>query len=67
MGAPSKRSKKTHKGDNPMKKKYKTKRKTKDLDQIHEDMKPEKASRLLNQDEDLDKPGNAQHYCLHCA
>lgn len=25
------------------------------------------ADELLNQEEDLDKPGFAQHYCLHCA
>lgn len=30
-------------------------------------MKPENANDLLKQDVDLDKPGNAQHYCLHCA
>lgn len=27
----------------------------------------EKAEKLLNQDVDLDLPGAAQHYCLHCA
>lgn len=27
----------------------------------------EKSDALLNQDVDLDKPGFAQHYCLHCA
>ncbi|KAK3096775.1 hypothetical protein FSP39_003187 [Pinctada imbricata] len=59
--------KKQHKGDKPMKKKTKTKRKTKDLDQIHADLIPEMSSKLLNQEVDFDKPGAAQHYCLHCA
>jgi len=34
---------------------------------IDEDLKEENAKRLLNQEIDLDKPGNAQFYCLHCA
>ncbi|KAJ0008984.1 hypothetical protein NQD34_016399 [Periophthalmus magnuspinnatus] len=46
---------------------WKTKRRTKDLDQIHADMKPEVAAKLLNQEVDYDVTGNAQHYCLHCA
>ncbi|KAM9321338.1 zinc finger protein 593 [Gastrophryne carolinensis] len=48
-------------------KQWKTKRRVKDLDQIHEDMLPENAGRLLKQEIDYDLPGNAQHYCLHCA
>jgi hypothetical protein len=59
--------KKQHKGDKPLKEKYRTKRKTKDLDQIHEDMLPKNAKKLLDQEVDLDKPGAAQFYCLHCA
>jgi len=35
--------------------------------QINEDLKEENAKQLLNQETDLDKPGNAQFYCLHCA
>ncbi|XP_073472233.1 zinc finger protein 593 [Aquarana catesbeiana] len=48
-------------------KSWKTKRRVKDLDQIHEDMLPGNAGRLLKQEIDYDVPGNAQHYCLHCA
>lgn len=59
--------KKQHKGDKPLKEKYRTKRKTKDLDQIHEDMKPKNSDKLLDQQVDFDKPGAAQFYCLHCA
>jgi len=59
--------KRHHLGDKPLKEKYRTKRKTKDHDQIHEDMLPSNAPKLLTQDVDLDKPGAGQHYCLHCA
>ncbi|KAF6721839.1 Zinc finger protein 593 [Oryzias melastigma] len=48
-------------------KSIKTKRRTKDLDQIHSDLKPETAAKLLNQEVDFDVTGCAQHYCLHCA
>ena len=59
--------KKQHKGDKPMKAKYRLKRKTKDLDEVHADMKPEQSTKLLHQEVDYDVPGSAQHYCLHCA
>lgn len=42
------------------------KRKGKDLDEIHEDLIPEKAAKLLKQDIDLEMPGNAQFYCIEC-
>lgn len=47
--------------------KFKTKRKTKDVDEIEEDMKPENANKLLHQEIDYDATGNAQFYCIHCA
>ncbi|XP_041452996.1 zinc finger protein 593-like [Lytechinus variegatus] len=59
--------KRHHRGYTHIKKKYRTKRKTKDLDEIDEDLKPRNAERLLHQKIDFDKPGSAQHYCLHCA
>ncbi|KAI4470880.1 zinc finger protein [Holotrichia oblita] len=59
--------KKYHYGDTHLKKKWRTKRRTKDLDQIDEDIKPENIESLVNQQEDFDKPGNAQFYCVHCA
>nr|CAD7431481.1 unnamed protein product [Timema monikensis] len=34
---------------------------------IDVDLKEENADKLLNQEVDFDKPGNAQFYCLHCA
>ncbi|KAG7269824.1 hypothetical protein CRUP_027167, partial [Coryphaenoides rupestris] len=36
-------------------KKWKTKRRTKDLDEIHSDMKPETAAKLLHQEVDYDE------------
>ncbi|GJQ83092.1 hypothetical protein Trydic_g20103 [Trypoxylus dichotomus] len=59
--------KKYHEGDTHLKKKWRTKRRTKDLDQVDEDIKPENIKSLINQDGDFDKPGNAQFYCVHCA
>lgn len=59
--------KKYHYGDTHLKKKWRTKRRTKDLDEIDEDLKPDNSEKLLNQEVDFDKPGSAQHYCLHCA
>ncbi|ESO93227.1 hypothetical protein LOTGIDRAFT_203978 [Lottia gigantea] len=59
--------KRNHKGNHPWAKKGKTKRRIKDLDQIHDDMKPEKADKMLKQDVDYEVPGAAQHYCLHCS
>ncbi|XP_029981748.1 zinc finger protein 593 isoform X2 [Sphaeramia orbicularis] len=58
-----------HKSDKKknISKTWKTKRRTKDLDQIHSDMKPETAAKLLHQEVDFDVTGCAQHYCLHCA
>jgi hypothetical protein len=46
---------------------YKTKRKTKDHDQIHSDLKLDAAYQLINQEVDHDMTGSAQNYCIHCA
>uniref|UniRef100_A0A8D0B0M6 Zinc finger protein 593 n=1 Tax=Salvator merianae TaxID=96440 RepID=A0A8D0B0M6_SALMN len=46
---------------------WKAKRRRRDLDQIHHDMRPENSEKLLHQEPDPDMPGSAQHYCLHCA
>lgn len=35
--------------------------------QIDEDLKETNAEKLLNQETDVDKPGQAQFYCIHCA
>merc|ERR1712049_34163 len=66
MGGPYKR-KKYHYGDTHLKKNWRTKRMTRHLDQIDSDLAPENAKKLLSQPVDLDKSGNAQFYCVHCA
>ncbi|KAL1935736.1 hypothetical protein VTP01DRAFT_4876 [Rhizomucor pusillus] len=38
-----------------------------DLDQVHEDIKPENAEKLKNQPLDPDLPGLGQNYCVECA
>ncbi|GBP00536.1 Zinc finger protein 593 [Eumeta japonica] len=59
--------KKYHQGDTHLKKRWRVRNRKKDLDQVDEDLKEENAEKLLNQDIDLDLPGAAQNYCLHCA
>ncbi|XP_026754949.2 zinc finger protein 593 homolog [Galleria mellonella] len=59
--------KKYHHGDTHLKKRWRVRNRKKDLDQIDVDLKEENAEKLLNQNVDLDLPGAAQHYCLHCA
>merc|ERR1739848_488114 len=56
-----------HYGDTHLKKSWRTKRRTKDLDQIDTDLVPDNVEKLLNQDVDFDKPGLAQFYCVHCS
>ncbi|KAL4712392.1 hypothetical protein ACJJTC_001553 [Scirpophaga incertulas] len=59
--------KKYHHGDTHLKKRWRLRNRRKDLDEIDTDLKEENAQKLLNQEVDLDLPGSAQHYCLHCA
>jgi bud site selection protein 20 len=56
-----------HKTMSHLHKKYKTKRKTKDFDQIHVDLQDENFRKLLLQPVDYEVAGNAQNYCVHCA
>ncbi|KND04593.1 uncharacterized protein SPPG_00312 [Spizellomyces punctatus DAOM BR117] len=56
---------KTHRGIRDIKRAKRTRARTKDLDQIHEDMKtPEK---FEQQAVDADLPGLGQHYCIQCS
>lgn len=49
-------------------KRYKTKRRTRDLDLIYNDLSnPESINKLKNQPLDELKPGLGQYYCIHCA
>ncbi|KAK9235430.1 hypothetical protein V1525DRAFT_410003 [Lipomyces kononenkoae] len=46
----------------------KTKRRTRDLDQVHEDLSSkETVQKLSNQPLDESKPGLGQYYCIECA
>ncbi|KAK9376482.1 uncharacterized protein V1513DRAFT_410400 [Lipomyces chichibuensis] len=46
----------------------KTKRRTRDLDQVHEDLSSQASvQKLSNQPLDESKPGLGQYYCIECA
>lgn len=48
-------------------KRYKIKRRTKDLDLIHKELSSvESITKLKNQEQDEYKPGLGQYYCIHC-
>ncbi|KAJ1651693.1 hypothetical protein IWQ61_007807 [Dispira simplex] len=47
--------------------KYRARHRTRDFDQIYEDVKPENIQKLLLQPLDVDLPGGGQHYCVECA
>merc|ERR1712098_815752 len=54
-------------GDTHLKKGWRTKRRTRDLDQIDTDLGEGKVEKLLAQEVDFDKAGLGQFYCVHCA
>jgi bud site selection protein 20 len=59
--------KKTHHGIRDVKRAKKTKAKTRDLDQIFNDMEPINYQKLSQQPVDADLPGFGQFYCVQCA
>ncbi|KAJ2162351.1 hypothetical protein GGF46_000715 [Coemansia sp. RSA 552] len=61
------RRKRMHCNNKELHNRFKTKRRTKDLDQIQEDLLPANRDRLLKLPLDEDLPGLGQHYCLECA
>ncbi|EDV92078.1 zinc finger protein 593 homolog [Drosophila grimshawi] len=65
MGMVQKR-KKMHYGDTHLQRRWRVRNRRRDLDQIDDDMRTQSAE-LINQNVDLDKPGFAQFYCVHCA
>lgn len=65
MGMVQKR-KKMHSGDTHLQRRWRVRNRTRDLDLIDEDLRTQSAQ-LINQPVDLDKPGFAQFYCVHCA
>jgi len=66
MGGPYKR-KKYHDGDVHLKRGWRTKNRTKDLDQVETDLSTGHVEKLVAQKVDLEKPGQGQFYCVHCA
>ncbi|KAL9884311.1 zinc finger protein 593 homolog [Glossina fuscipes fuscipes] len=65
MGMAQKR-KKMHSGDTHLRRRWRTRSRKRDLDEIDNDLRT-KSRELINQPVDLDKPGFAQFYCVHCA
>ncbi|XP_059617196.1 zinc finger protein 593 homolog [Phlebotomus argentipes] len=65
MGKPQRR-KKMHSGDTHLRRRWRTRSRKKDLDEIDEDL-TKKSDQLLNQEVDLEQAGFAQFYCIHCA
>uniref|UniRef100_A0A1B0BDK3 Zinc finger protein 593 homolog n=1 Tax=Glossina palpalis gambiensis TaxID=67801 RepID=A0A1B0BDK3_9MUSC len=65
MGMAQKR-KKMHSGDTHLRRRWRTRNRKRDLDEIDNDLRT-KSRELINQPVDLDKPGFAQFYCVHCA
>eukprot|EP00048_Salpingoeca_helianthica_P016299 m.231554 g.231554 ORF g.231554 m.231554 type:complete len:166 (-) comp18402_c0_seq1:23-520(-) len=61
------RKKRMHKNDRSGFKKRKTARRTRDVDQIQEDLKKEQILEILRQPADGDLPGSGEFYCIHCA
>lgn len=61
------RRKRTHHGIRDNYRKQRTRAYTRDLDQIHGDLKPENYDKMKNQEIDTDLPGLGQHYCVECA
>ncbi|KAJ3269475.1 hypothetical protein HDV01_001359 [Terramyces sp. JEL0728] len=57
--------KRSHHGIRDVKRSKKTKAKTRDLDEIFDDI--ESPQKLLNQPVNPDLPGQGQFYCIHCA
>uniref|UniRef100_A0A2M4AV84 Zinc finger protein 593 homolog n=1 Tax=Anopheles triannulatus TaxID=58253 RepID=A0A2M4AV84_9DIPT len=58
--------KKMHSGDTHLRRRWRLRNRKKDLDEVDADLKTN-PEQLLKQEIDLDKPGFAQFYCIHCA
>uniref|UniRef100_A0A1Q3F7P9 Zinc finger protein 593 homolog n=1 Tax=Culex tarsalis TaxID=7177 RepID=A0A1Q3F7P9_CULTA len=58
--------KKMHDGDTHLRRRWRLRSRTRDMDLIDEDLK-KNSDALLNQEVDLEKPGFGQFYCIHCA
>ncbi|PHZ13830.1 uncharacterized protein RHIMIDRAFT_250030 [Rhizopus microsporus ATCC 52813] len=61
------RRKRTHHSIRDNYRKQRTRAYTRDLDQIHDDLKPDNYEKMKHQEVDTDLPGLGQHYCVECA
>lgn len=63
------RRSRTHKAIKHIKKQFRTRRRIKDLDQIHEDLQKIKAGKKLVDDsqESMELPGMGEFHCIECA
>merc|ERR1712168_187235 len=66
MGKPQ-RKKRTHKNIKDFKKKIRTRKRTTDIDEVHDHMEPDRINDYLHQKVDPDLPGDGQFYCIPCA
>merc|ERR1711977_650447 len=66
MGKPQ-RKKRTHKNIKDFKKSQRTRKRTKDIDEVHHQMEPDRINAFLHQTIDPDLPGEGQFYCIPCA
>lgn len=64
MGNPQRR-KKMHYGDTHLRRRWRTRSRRKDLDEIDANLKS-KPNELIDQPIDVEQTGFAQHYCIHC-
>eukprot|EP01134_Creolimax_fragrantissima_P002482 CFRG2482T1 len=62
------RKKRIHCNNKELSKRFRLRRRTKDLDQIEEELKPENAEKLKEPlPIDYDLPGAGQHLCVECS
>ena len=61
------RRKRTHRAIRDIARKYRARRRTKDLDQIETDLQPENQARLLAEAVDPDLPGGGNYLCVECS
>jgi bud site selection protein 20 len=59
--------KRSHHGIRDVKRASRTRARTRDLDNVFEDMAPEKYHQLVTQEFNPDIAGNAQFYCVECS
>ena len=56
-----------HKNNRANSRASRTRARTKDLDQIHEDMSRSNPAEIYQNSDPLELPGQGQFYCIHCA